>query len=195
MKRFFQPTLVIVSYLFFCAPASERSRAIDVSLLEENRKSRRSGIAFDLTSFDFLEETLKSHESKPPCEAYGPKQREAFKLASGMSTSGMPTRPECALAQCTTSGGTSASENQSVRQEQRGKMEASPKAAPGLKKLFGFWFASESERQCGENWTPIEVRSTTGMTYGPSPLKPLKAPRALRGSTRGVPKVKNQNRF
>ena len=35
------------------------------------------------------------------------------------------------------------------------------------KNLFGFWFAGESEQQWSENWTSIEVRSTTGMTYGP----------------------------
>ena len=44
--------------------------------------------------------------------------------------------------------------------------------------LFGFWFAGESERQCGENGTTNEVRSRGyGPRSGPicSPLKPLAA--------------------
>ena len=53
-----------------------------------------------------------------------------------------------------------------------------PHHAIAIKNLFGVWFEGESERQCGENWTTNEVRSTTGMTYGPSLLKPLGAPRA-----------------
>jgi hypothetical protein len=48
----------------------------------------------------------------------------------------------------------------------------------GIKSLFGFWFAGESEQQCGENGTAMEVRSRGyGPRSGPicSPLKPLAA--------------------
>ena len=47
-----------------------------------------------------------------------------------------------------------------------------------IENLFGFWFAGESEQQCGENGTSIEVRSRGyGPKSGPicSPLKPLAA--------------------
>lgn len=47
------------------------------------------------------------------------------------------------------------------------------------KNLFEFWFAGGSEQQYGENWTPKEVRSTRGMTFDFSSVKPFGASRSF----------------
>ena len=61
---------------------------------------------------------------------------------------------------------------------------------PSPQNLFGFWFAGESEQQCGENWTSIEVRSTTGMTYGPRGYGPKSGTICTRGMTFGPSPLK-----
>ena len=53
------------------------------------------------------------------------------------------------------------------------------------KNLFGFWFDRESEGRWGENWTPIEVRSTTGMTDGPRGYGPKLGTMCTTGMTYG----------